>query len=288
MKSNLFFEDYLDVIIYNYFDNINEYDELIKISTTYNISQDYIKKRYTWLKSMNINPNIIHLKQNHEKIYEIFDNLSIMLNDNNIEYYYTSGILSYLLVNKKLERYHHDLDVFVSMSDLEKLENICREYKFRFERTLGKRDEYTNRIMLKIYYDEFDEIPITVFMYTREIDDSIIQYDYFFDANENEYVEEIYNAPQIAELSFSNTQHYHNNIKFYSISLEALYLCKYNNRPKNLYDCEKFKDEIDWDKLNQLKNAYKNNKDNKIYPAHSNKYYNFIFSKYQRQKVLKK
>ena len=55
-----------------------------------------------------------------------------MLNENNIRYYYTSGILAYLLADKNLERYHHDLDIFINMNDLEMLEHICNNYNFSF------------------------------------------------------------------------------------------------------------------------------------------------------------
>ena len=41
------------------------------------------------------------------------------------------------------------------------------------------------------------EIPITVFMYTRRPDGSVIQKDYFYDETGNLMVEEIYNSIEI-------------------------------------------------------------------------------------------
>ena len=77
----------------------------------------WLKQRYIWLKYMNIDPNLVHLKENHLLVYEIFDKYSQMLNENDIEYYYSGDILAYLLVGKELERNHHDLDVFINMDD---------------------------------------------------------------------------------------------------------------------------------------------------------------------------
>ena len=237
---------------------------------------------------MNINPNICHLEENHILIYKIFDEFNKMLNDNNIEYYYTSGILSYLLVNKNLERYHHDLDIFINMKDLEKLEKICSEYNFSFERKIGDRSETTKRIMLKMYYNDISEIPITVFMYVREKDSSIIQKDYFVDLQDNMLVEYIYNSPQISELSFSNVPHYHNNIKYYAITLEALYLCKNGNRPKDIYDCSIFSAELNNKKLEDLTLAFASNQPNIIINAEDDPFYKFVFNKLGNQIIFKK
>lgn len=285
-------KDELDILIYNVCsDNCSiqrKIDKFTIIANKYNISIENMFSRYTWLKMLDIDPNIIHLQENHMQIYKVFDEYSKMLNENNIEYYYTSGILSYLLVDRELERYHHDLDVFVNMRDLSKLEQICSKYNFSFERKFGDREDGTKRVMIKMYYKDLIDIPITVFMYVRNNDNSIIQKDYFVDKNENYSVEYIYNSPSITELSFSNQPYFHNNIKYYSITPEALFLCKSNNRIKDMYDCEVFMHIIDNEKLNKLKDCFKNILPNIIVKFEEDEYSNYIFDNNTIKKELVK
>lgn len=285
-------KDMLDILLYNIYEenssNEIKNEKLKIIANEYNINIDDLYKRYVWLKNMNINPNFCHLEENHKLVYKIFDEYNKMLNENGIEYYYTSGILSYLLVNKELERYHHDLDVFVNMNDLEKLEKVCSKYNFSFERKLGNRTDDTQRIMLKMYCCDNPDIPITVFMYVREKDSSIIQKDYFIDEKGNRHVEYIYNSPSISKLSFSDIPNYHNNIRYYSITLEALFLCKTGNRPKDIYDCNIFSDDVDKEKLKELKEAFKHNFPNIIVNAKNDAFSEFIFEEQSKMKVLKK
>lgn len=285
-------KDKLDILIYNICsDSCSEQSKIEKlniIASEYNITIDNLFKRYQWLKDMKIDPNKIHLEENHRKIYKIFDECSKMLNENNIEYYYTSGILAYLLVDRELERYHHDLDVFVNMEDLEKLEQVCNDYKFSFERKIGDRGDGTKRVMLKMYYDDKIDIPITVFMYIRKKDNSVIQKDYFIDENGQNVVEYIYNSPSISELSFSNCPNFHNGIKYYSITPEALFLCKSGNRPKDIYDCAVFKHIIDINKLKKLEESFKSNLPNIVIKAEDDEYSNYIFENNTIKKVLVK
>lgn len=273
------FNDEIDILIFNYFNDSLEKEKFEEFIKDNKANYNDLKERYLWLKEMNINPNIIHLSENHKKIYSIFDQCNKMFNDNKIEYYYTSGILSYLLINQKLQRYHHDLDIFVNMNDLEKLENICNSYGFTFKRQLGDRNDGTKRVMLKMYNESALEIPITVFMYVRCDDHSIEQNDYFID-NDTFYVEKMYNSPLIVNLSFSDIPKYHNNIKYFSITLEALYLSKVGNRPKDIYDCIQFEKYLDKVKVEELKKAMSDNKPNEIFLAENDPYYHYIFSEF--------
>lgn len=286
--SNIILNDEIDILIYNYFSHCIEkekFDTFIKVNQ---LDYGKLEERYLWLKKMNIDPNIIHLSENHETICKIFDECNSMFNKNNIEYYYTSGILSYLLVNKKLQRYHHDLDIFVNMKDLEKLEQVCSNYGFTFKRQLGNRNDGTKRVMLKMYYEDAIEIPITLFMYVRCENNTIEQNDYFINDSQF-YVEKIYNSPLVVDLSFSDVPQYHNNIKYFAITLEALYLSKIGNRPKDIYDCSQFEKFLDLHKISMLKEELSNNTPNEVFIADSDPYYNFIFSEYDsKKKVLKK
>lgn len=276
-------KDQEDIVLYNFFELVKATEDIVdeEIENRY--------QRYLWLKEMNINPNEIHLEESHEEILYIFDRYNKMLNENGIEYYYTSGILSYLLVNRELERYHHDLDIFINMKDLEKLEKISGLYGFTFERKLGKRQDGTDRIMLKMKYCDHDDIPITVFMYIREKDGSITQNDYYIDENNKHLVERIYNSKTIVDLSFLDSPIKHNGIDYYSITLEALYLSKKGNRPKDIYDCKIFEKEIDQEKLKKLEESFKSNKANKVENATEDTYYDFIFKdEIEKGKVLVK
>ena len=275
-------KDKLDILLYNLYSNVkndsNFRSQLELIANCYKVSIDYLHTRYLWLVEMNINPNFCHLDENHTLIYKIFDAYNKMLNENNIEYYYTSGILAYLLAEKELERYHHDLDVFINMENLRKLEQICNSYGFSFERKIGDRGDSTKRVMLKMYYQDIIDIPITVFMYVREKDGSILQKDYFFNECQEELVEYIHNSPVISKLSFSETPKIHNNIRYYSITPEALFLCKTGNRPKDIYDCTVFKDIVDMEKLKKLTAAFKNNLPNNVVDAKVDEFSKFIFN----------
>lgn len=285
-------KDRLDILLYNVYSNISDDNpstsKLKLIAEYYKVSVDYLHQRYLWLVNMGINPNYCHLDENHALIYKIFDEYNKMLNENSIEYYYTSGILAYLLADKDLERYHHDLDIFINMEHLERLEQICYNYNFSFKRKIGERGDGTKRIMLKMYHKDIVDIPITVFMYVREKDGSITQKDYFIDENGRELVEYIHNSALISKLSFSDLSKDHNGVQYYSITPEALFLCKTGNRPKDIYDCTIFKNIIDKDKLEILNEAFKHNLPNKIVEANDDEFSNYIFENRVNRRVLSK
>lgn len=283
--SDYNFDDKIDIVVYNYFNKLIEKEKFYNFIERNKLDYDVLKERYLWLKTMDINPNKIHLHENHQKIYDIFDRCNTMFNENNIEYYYTSGILAYLLINKELQRYHHDLDIFVNMKDLEKLEQVCENYGFIFKRQLGDRSDGTKRVMLKMYYENIIEIPITIFMYIRKEDNTIEQNDYFI-KDGNFYVEKMYNLPLVVDLSFSDEPKYHNGIKYYSITLEALYLSKIGNRPKDIYDCSQFERYLEYCKIEQLEKEILNNRSNEIFSAENDLYYDFIFLEFKSNSRL--
>lgn len=230
-----------------------------ELSIVFNKSIKSISTRRNYLINMELIGNY-GISKNHNLIYEIFDKLNQMFNNESIEHYYTSGILSYILINRPLERFHHDIDVFINEDCLNKLEEISLNYGFSFARVPGIRNDGTTRIMLKMYYEDVD-IPITIFMYEKENDNSITQKDYYYNNDDTVLrVENIYNSAEIAKLSFDEKYYYHNNIPFKSISKEALYLSKEGNRKKDIYDCNVMKEYVDFEKLNRLKHAYMINK----------------------------
>ena len=272
MKDVKYINDFIDLLIVKItklFDNCiiseKKYNLLFElICQEFDIkSLEILKERYKWLTKLNLESNF-NLEKNHREIYEIFNEFNKLLYFNNIEHYYTSGILSFLLINKPLERYHHDLDIFILENDLEKLENVAHKYNFSFVRILGDRLDGTKRRILKMFYKDY-EIPITIFMYSREIDGSITQKDYFFDKMGNLMVEEIHNCPKCVDLSFCDKERYYNEIPYKSISLEALYLCKNGGRPKDIYDCSIISPFINKEKLHSLVKSSNENKKNKCF-----------------------
>ncbi len=184
---------------------------------------------------------------------------------------------------------------------LRAIQTICEEAEENFTilkilfdtqiidlQSISIEPKYEDDILYLQYYDDKIDIPITIFMYARKKDNSIIQKDYFIDENGQKYVEYIYNSPSISELSFSNFPNFHNEIKYYSITPEALFLCKSGNRPKDIYDCNVFKHIIDISKLKKLEESFKNNLPNTIIKAENDEYSNYIFENNTLKKVLVK
>lgn len=238
-------------------DSFNQFlNDISSLNNNLLDSQDLLS-RLNWLEQMELNDTNISLKANHTLVMNIFDAFNKFMDECNIEHYYTSGILSYILINKELERYHHDLDVFVNEKDLIKLEQECCKYGFVFKRIFGDRNDGTKRRILKVYYKNYD-LPITIFMYVRNRDNSIVQNDYFYDNGEL-YVDHIYNSSDCVSLSFDESIHYHNGIPYKAITIEALYNCKNKARKKDIYDCMIMKPYVDFEKEEKLSFALEKN-----------------------------
>lgn len=242
-----------------------------------------VLNRLKWLKDMKLEHTDTGLEENHKKVYEIFDKLNVLINNNNIDHYYTSGILAYTLTNTPLQRFHHDIDVFVNEKDLEKIEKLSADYNFDFQRKLGDRPDGTKRVVLKMNYKDYN-IPITVFMIERSKDGTIIQNDYYYNSDNKLMVEKTYNSPECVELCFDEVSRFHNEIPYKSITLEALYKCKEGARFKDIYDCNIMKDYINKDKLLKLETALLNCPKNKCFNVESVKMKNFIDIKKRQSK----
>lgn len=245
---NMFIEDIIDYLIVTISDyqergllsnsDENTYFEKIAELNIYNYdSISKIHDRLAWLKEMNLTRTPIGLKESHILILKIFDEINCIMNTFAIDYYHTGGILAYLLTGHKLERYHHDLDIFVNEVDIPKLEYATRNSNFRYEMFLGKKADNTRRRVVKLHYKSVD-IPISIFIFERLDNGAVIVNDYFFDKNNNLFTVQDYNSPHCVELSFSDKWHIHNNIPYKAITIEALYNCKKGSRPKDLYDAK--------------------------------------------------
>ena len=80
--SNNSFNDEIDILIFNYFSYLIGKEKFYDFIKSNQLDYYDLEKRYLWLKKMNIDPNIIHLNENHQSIYEIFDKCNVMFNEN--------------------------------------------------------------------------------------------------------------------------------------------------------------------------------------------------------------
>lgn len=223
-----------------------------------------VLERIKWLEDMDLKYTQTGISQNHKEVLEIFDKFNIMTSQNNIDHYYTSGILPFLLTNTELQRFHHDIDIFVNLEQLKLLEDTGEKYGFNFIRKFGYRDDGLKRRIIKMYYKNYD-LPMTIFMFQRTKDGFVVQNEFIYDENGNLKVEEMYNTPECVELSFSDKINFHNNIPYKAITMEALYECKDGLRPKDIYDCKIMERYVDKEKLKKLKQQLKLCPKNKIF-----------------------
>ena len=86
-----------------------------------------------------------------------------------------------------------------------------------------------------------------MFLFEKLEDGSIVEKDYYYDENNDLWVEERINTPECSRLSFGQQIHYHNGIPYKAITLEALYVCKQGKRPKDIYDRDIMEQYIDRD-----------------------------------------
>ena len=63
------FNDQIDSLIYNYFTQSVEEEKIADLINSNQFCYSDLEERYLWLKNMNIDPNIIHLDENHKSIF---------------------------------------------------------------------------------------------------------------------------------------------------------------------------------------------------------------------------
>lgn len=239
-NGSLSFVSYINIMLLISKMNILNYDTI-----------ESLKERLKWLKNMGLDDVNINLKKSHKEILDTFDNLNIVLNKAKIDYYHTSGMLSYLLTDNSLMRYHHDLDIFINDNDIDKLQETIKDTNFKYYIYLGKRTENTNRKTVKIV-DKKNNIIISVFLFERQPNNAIIINDYYLDENSDLFATQDYNSPRCVELSLSDKYFQHNNIPFKSITIEALYNCKKGKGLKHQFDCKILEPFVDFEKEKEI------------------------------------
>lgn len=192
--------------------------------------------RLKWLDTMDLKHIEMGLQESHSLILELFDELNDLLNKNGVDFYHTGGILAYLLTNNSLERYHHDIDIFINEKNIPQLIEAMDKSNFSYVTRTGKRTEDTQRLVVKLLYEKNLSIPISVFLFEELENGAIVEKDYYYDDTNELWVEERINTLECSRLSFGQQVHYHNGIPYKAITLEALYVCKQGKRPKDIYD----------------------------------------------------
>ena len=186
---------------------------------------------------------------------ESFDILNTILNFNDIDYFHSSGFLCYLLTNNFLERYHHDIDLYVNVDDFQKIINVFNSDLFKVIHTCEKSSNGSNRHGYKIE-TSLNNIPIWLSFYKRLHNGTIYIQEYFQEENGNYFTMENYNSSICCDLSLIKTEY--NGVKFTSLSLEALYLSKNGIRKKDIYDCKIMHKFVNLNKLDLLRNEIDN------------------------------
>lgn len=230
---------------------VDEYKELLekvsRIDSSNYKTPEQVEERLLWLKKLKLDDLKINIKKSHTEVLETFDSLNLLLNKNNIDYYHTGGILTYLLTNQELVRYHHDLDIFVNEENIENLKQIVGDTNFSYYMYLGERSETTRRLTIKLK-DNNTNIVVSVFPFEKLSDGAVIVNDYYFDQNNNLFAVQDYNTPECVKLSLIDDYSFHNGIPFKSISIEALYNCKKGKSFKHQLDCEVLKPFVNFEK----------------------------------------
>lgn len=210
----------------------------------YKSSSDLIE-RLIWIKGMNMEYPIMPLTENHQLIIEAFDSFNELLGGN-FDCYYTGGLMGYLATGHKLERYHGDLDLFINEQQLVALKELVdTSPNFDFVSNMHHKEEHGHEY--KIVY-KGTPMSIGLFLFERQSDNSITTKEYYFEnqnSNRQLFVDEHHLSKEYTEMTFSNQLREHNGIPYRMMSLERIYNSKKNSRPKDRYDAQIIKNNVD-------------------------------------------
>lgn len=217
-------------------------------SSKYKSAMDFVE-RLEWIKAMNMEYICMPLKENHELVLEVFDKFNRLLNDK-FDCYYTGGIMGYLAINKELERYHGDLDLFFNeeqLLELKELVDSSSEFVFVSNMNGKGPNGHEYSIQYKGYL-----MDIGLFLFSRD-GDGIVTKGYYFDEG-SLLVDERHFSEEYTKLCFSDEVRYHSDIPYKMMSLESIYNAKKDGRPKDRYDASVIKEYVDMDKERLIDN----------------------------------
>lgn len=225
----------------------------------YKSMDDYIR-RLMWIRGMNLEHTSMSLSENHKLVIEAFDKFNGLIGTK-FDTYYTGGLMGYLAMNKKLERYHSDLDLFINENQLLELKQLVDSSR-EFEFVSNMEHKETNGHEYKIVY-KGTPMSIGLFLFARD-GEKIIKKNYKYKDNDLDkelLVDEHHLSPTYTSLYFSNDIREHNGIVYKMMSLEGIYNSKKNARVKDRYDASIIKSSVDYAKEAKLDEESKNNFD---------------------------
>ncbi len=219
-------------------------DLLTQISSKYP-TKESLFERLNFLKTMNMEHPEMPLTENHKLVIEAFDAFNKLIK-NHFDTYYTGGLMGYLAINRPLERYHGDLDLFINEDQLEELYELVKQSDdFEFISNMNDKDETGHEF--KIQY-KGTPMSIGLFLFERTANNEIILKSYYHRNNnpdEELLVNSCHLTYEYSEMMFSSEVRYHNGYPYRMQSLESIYNAKKNARPKDKYDAELIKDYLD-------------------------------------------
>lgn len=201
--------------------------------------------RLNWIKSMNMEYPKMPLSENHKLVLETFDEFNKLIGTN-FDCFYTGGLMGYLATNHKLERYHGDLDLFINEQQLETLRDLLSQNR-NFEFISNMDHKEVNGHEYKITY-KGTPMSIGLFLFERMPDQGIAIKEYYYenmDINGPLLVDEHHLSKEYTQMILDNQVRQHNGIPYKMQSLESIYNSKKNSRPKDRYDAEIIKNNID-------------------------------------------
>ena len=211
--------------------------------TVDDIIERYNYLKCIWLNKITIDKNTSEiLKENHEHIYELFDNFNLLVSNPElswIDYWYTWWLVGYFWTGTELIRYHTDLDVFISTNDLVKVKKYIEEHKecgFRFINNLNEKGVHGHEYML-MYKD--NPLHIWFFLFRKKNDKEIQRVEYGRNQSWGltEYVTWV--------LPYDVEEWVYNNRKYRRQSLASVIEAKCNsNRIKDTFDASIFMEKI--------------------------------------------
>lgn len=256
-SENTLYKDFLDniLLLINNLVICNEIDDkmyrelLLLMNYFYQEENNYSLNRVEWLQELRKDYPTKSMSEHHLNVLSYFDLINCVLNSRNIDYFHSSGFMGYIILNRPLQRYHHDIDLFVNINDINKIQDIFSMYDFHFEYTYEKTKDGNYRYGCKINNSIID-IPIWLSFYRRNADGSMYVEEYYETIDKKPFTKRNYNSPDCSILSL--TDGIHNGIPYHSISLDALYISKDTKRKKDLFDRKIIENSIDEVKIKRI------------------------------------
>lgn len=247
-------DDFIDRKLLTKDQVIDNIDLLLELNNKKYKSVNDLMDRLKWLKEMNLLNISMSLKDNHRLVLETFDKFNLLLNGK-FDCYYTGGLMGYLALNKALERYHSDLDLFINENELLRLKELVdNSLEFKFVSNISFKENNGHE-----YSIAYKNMSIGLFLFERRQEKIIIKNYYFKNIDDELLVDENYLSKEYSKMLFCDDLKFHNGISYKMISLESLYVSKYKGRYKDKYDACIIKGNVDENIVEMIEKEFNNN-----------------------------